>query len=343
MARVIWIISEGSPGHVSQSVGLANALAACIPIHIERLECRSRLNGAARAVVRLWMGRSGRGLPDWILHRWLRLETPADAAATPDLILASGGKSVFAARTLAARHEVPFVFLGERKPYPSEWFHTVFTPSAFETSANDLPIELIPTQVTAARVNEAAAAWVEKPPGRLWAAIIGGASVSHRYNREDWHSLGLALTALAEKEGVRWLLTTSRRTTAAAEQILRASIGSHTLARAIWWSECPEKRMAAFLGAAEVVVVTQDSVTMVTEAVASGRPVVVARPANVSFPANSFLPGYFDRLENQGYILRSAIRQLHVVDNERLAELTPLIRPIEQSMAKTLISRLGWS
>ena len=126
--RIIWIVSEGSPGHVSQSTGLAAALAEKIPVTTRQFESRPKINGFVRTLIRrFWMGKKGRPLPDWMLDRWIGLE-PAKAGETaPDLIISSGGRSVFAARTLAVRHGVPFIFLGERKPYPAAWFHTVLT------------------------------------------------------------------------------------------------------------------------------------------------------------------------------------------------------------------------
>ncbi len=340
MARVVWIISEGSPGHASQSVGLAEALAAHEPLHVERLECRPRLNGAARAFVRLWMGRSGRPLPDWVLRRWLRLESPA-SAAKPGLILSSGGKSVFAARSLAVKYGVPYVFLGERKPYPSEWFHTVFTPSAAEAGVNDVRIEMIPTQITREAVGRAAAAWTERPAGRLWAMVIGGASVSHRYTMADWDALAAGMNALARREGIRWLVTTSRRTGAEAEARLRAALAPETVAAAVWWAEKPEKKMSAFLGAAEQVVVTQDSVTMVTEAVASGRPVLVVRPEVTVFAKGSFLPGYFTCLEAARRIARARISDLAEFDMDTVV-FEPRSEPVTQELAGKILSRLGW-
>lgn len=339
--RVVWIVSEGSPGHVSQSVGLAEALAKQVPIRVERVECRPRLNGAARSLVRAWMGRSGRPLPNWILKRWLQVDLSATTAPKPDLILSSGGKSVFAARSLAARHGVPYVFLGERKPYPSEWFHTVFTPSARETGVNDVAIEMIPTQVTKAGVDKAAAAWADRPTGRLWTMVIGGASVSHRYVAADWDELAAGMNTLARREGIRWLVTTSRRTGAEAEARLRIGLDPSVVAAAVWWAEKPEKKMSAFLGSAEEVVVTQDSVTMVTEAVASGRPVIVVRPQDVRFPEGSFMPGYFSRLEAGRRISRAPMSGL---GNFSAGSGTFLVRigPIESEMVQCLLPRLAW-
>lgn len=339
--RVVWIVSEGSPGHVSQSAGLAEALAKQMPIRVERIECRPCLNGVARSLVRAWMGRNGRPLPDWVLKRWLRVDMSATTAPKPDLILSSGGKSVFAARSLAARHGVPYVFLGERKPYPSEWFHTVFTPSARETGVNDVQIEMIPTQVTKAGVEKAAAAWADRPTGRLWAMVIGGASVSHRYVASDWDELAAGMNALARREGIRWLVTTSRRTGAEAESRLRAGLDPAVVAAAVWWAERPEKKMQAFLGASERVIVTQDSVTMVTEALASGRPVLVVRPSDIRFPENSFLPDYFDRLEKSHRLIRC---EMHKVSNQSswMDRVKPLAIAAEHELAYALIKRLEW-
>ncbi len=343
MRRIVWIISEGSPGHVSQSVGLASALAGASLVQVERFECRPRLNGAARSLVRAWMGKAGRPLPDWVLRRWLRLDAPASTATKPDLILSSGGKSVFAARSLAARYEVPYVFIGERKPYRSEWFHTAFTPSANENGVNDVLIEMIPTRMTRESAERAAVEWTDRPAGRLWAAVIGGASASHRYTEADWTALGGALGALAQRHGIRWLVTTSPRTGANAEKILRSAIPEEAVAYSIWWATRPEKRLAALLGAAEVVIATQDSVTMATESVASGRPTVLVRPAETPFPKGSFLPAYFERLEKTGRVLRREIAGLEQIEPADLSALRPPTEPMERSLAATLRARLGWA
>ena len=334
----IWIVSEGSPGHVSQSVGLAEALAATEPAGIERLECRPRLNGFARQLVQRWMGGKGRPLPGWLLRR-----AGLDSAlpqGKPDLILSSGGKSVFAARTLALRYGAPYVFLGERKPYPSEWFHTAFTPSKFETGANDVSIDMIPTQVTSAKVEQAASDWSERPAGKLWAALIGGSSASHRYTLEDWRALALAMNDVAHREGIRWLVTTSRRTGPEVETYLRQTLDPSVVAEAVWWSDRPEKKMSRYLGAAERLLVTQDSVTMVSEAIDSGRPVIVVRPRDTRFSPESFLPDYFDRLEQAGRMRRAFMTDLS--DWPSMPASTENASTAADRIAIALRERLGW-
>ena len=343
MNRVIWIVSEGSPGHVSQSVGLAEALAAQVPVTIRQFECRLRIGGLARgAIRRFWMGRQGRPLSDSMLDHVMRLERPAPDEPRPDLVIASGGKSVFAARSLAVKHGAPLIFLGERKPYPAAWFHTTFTPSAFDTAPNDIRMDVIPTKISPQIVSQAAAAWTDRPAGRMWAILIGGVSRSHHYQPGDWEDLAAGMAAHARREGIRWLVTTSRRSGSGLEDRLRDLLPADIVADAVWWCHQPEKKMAAYLGAAENLWVTQDSVSMVTEAVASGKPVMVVRPVDVRFPAMSFLPGYLDRLAELGAICRLPMRGMGDFDPPSMMKPSrPVLTP--DSLATIARERLGWT
>ena len=337
MKRVVWIISEGSPGHMSQSEGLVASLAKLTDLEATVVETRPRLKGIVRTMVRLWMGRRGKALPGKFLIRWLGCEVPR-GAPHPDFIVASGGKSVFAARSLAVQFRVPLVFIGERKPYPSEWFHTVLTPSPFETGVNDVWLDLIPTQITRESLEKAAALWPERPLGRLWTMIVGGTSASHRYTGGDWSALARGMNAVAREEGIRWLITTSRRTGSETEELLREMLDPVTVADAIWWSSRPEKRLHALLGAAERIFVTQDSITMITEAIASGMPVEVVYPGTTTFAAASFTPSYLERLEASGRIHR------HLVDSLANADFQPWQpdpSPPEVDLAVKLLVRLA--
>jgi len=129
------------------------------------------------------------------------------------------------------------------------------------------------------------------------------------------------MNALTQRTGIRWLLTTSRRTGAAAEALLQSNLDPAALAHAIWWSEKPEKQMLAILGRAERVFVTQDSVTMVTECVAAGCPVVVLAPERVRFPGKSFLPAYYQRLESSGRMQRVKLADFPDLEADRVESI----------------------
>lgn len=340
--RHIWILSEGSPGHVSQSLGLSAAIAEKVAVSIHPFETRPRFGGLGRTLVRhLRMGKSGRPLSDSFLRTKLALTPDPASVPKPDLIISSGGKSVFAARTLAVRHGVPFVFLGERKPYPPQWFHTVFTPSALETAACDIRMDVIPTKINPDVVRSAAEAWTDKPTGRLWTMLIGGPSRSHHYQHTEWEQLAADMADIAHRLGVRWLVTTSRRTGKEIESLLREQLPSDVVADAVWWCHEPQKKLAAYLGAAERLWVTQDSVSMVTEAASVGKPVVVIRPSNTPFPPTSFMPGYLENLESLGLIQRLPMAEL---SNYEETPLTTAARQAltTEALADITLNRIGW-
>ena len=336
--KTVWIISEGSPGHVSQSQGLADALSDALPLQAVLVRGRATVRGWLRPLVRWLMGSSNgrRTLPDWILRRVTSIKIPSDSPK-PNLIVSSGGKSVFAARTLANRYNVPYVFIGERKPFPAEWFHTIISPAPAESSANSIDVELIPTPVTPAFIAEKGD---EEKGG--WCMIIGGSSRSHHFKETDWIGLAEGMNALAEREQICWLLTTSRRTGAETEAVLKKYLNPDILKDAIWWAEQPRKELYSFMARSELLFVTQDSVTMVTEAVSAGKPVVVVHPEEVVFPEDSFMQTYLNRLESNGRIARLKAGQLPDIDYRNL-KFKPLRGSILEPVSKELCRRINWS
>ncbi len=239
------------------------------------------------------------------------------------------------------RFGAKLVFIGERKPYPSEWFDLVLTPSPFETGANDVRIEMIPTRMNPDVARQAAEGWAEHPQGRLWTMVVGGTSSSHRYFRKDWETLAEAMNLIARREGIRWLVTSSRRTGDEAEQILKHRLDPELIAEAVWWAEKPEKKMAQYLGCGDLVFVTQDSVTMVTEALASGRRVIAIRPRQTQLPEESFLNAYFARLEEMGRLGRLEIAALDQADFPQI-RIEAFEGNPNEDLASLVKGALGW-
>ncbi len=333
--KTIWIVSEGSPGHVSQSLGLAEGLSELEPIQTVTVNGRVRIRGWLRPLVRRLMGPTGRPLSDTLLRWVAKVEIPENSPA-PDLIISSGGKSVFAARTLASRYDVPYVYIGERKPFPAEWFHTVISPVQRESCANSIDVELIPTPVTPEMIKQKG----EVEPG-IWCMVIGGASRSHRFAESDWVELAEGMNALAARENIRWLMTTSRRTGDAAESVLKKHLDPDILKDAIWWAEQPRKELYTFMARSEVLFVTQDSVTMVTETVSVGKPVITVFPSNVAFPTDSFMQAYLNRLEANGRIVRVEAGTLEDADIGAM-EFKCMQGDLLSSISKELCQRIGW-
>jgi mitochondrial fission protein ELM1 len=109
--------------------------------------------------------------------------------------------------------------------------------------------------------------------------LVGGDGAGYRYRPDEWRVLAGAVERLRGAHGAGILLTTSRRTGGAAEAALKEHGPSGDgLLDATWYSEAPRDVVLDYLAAAEVVFCTEDSRSMISDAIAAGKPVYTIRP-----------------------------------------------------------------
>jgi uncharacterized protein len=106
------------------------------------------------------------------------------------------------------------------------------------------------------------------------AVLIGGKSRSYDLTAARMRELAMQLKELAAKHGAGLVVSTSRRTGAENEAILRAALAGTD---AIVWDGAGENPYLAMLAMADLIIVTEDSASMVSEACYTGRPVYVAK------------------------------------------------------------------
>ncbi|WP_120498804.1 mitochondrial fission ELM1 family protein [Kiloniella sp. EL199] len=107
-------------------------------------------------------------------------------------------------------------------------------------------------------------------PRPLVAVLIGGKSKAYDLTADIIHQLGNKLQKLHQQTGCGFLVTTSRRTGQDNEALLSNYLKD--LPAFAWDGQSPNPYFG-FLGSADAIVVTSDSVNMVTEAASTGRPV----------------------------------------------------------------------
>lgn len=130
--------------------------------------------------------------------------------------------------------------------------------------------------VTKAVLDRAAARFADSVadlPRPLVAVLLGGPNSAFQFSRETAARLGEDLARLARDHGAGLLITPSRRTPVEAVDLLRARLGE---VAAVFWDGSGENPYHGYLGLCDAVVVTEDSVNMVTEASGTGKPIYVA-------------------------------------------------------------------
>jgi mitochondrial fission protein ELM1 len=305
----VWVLSDGQPGHYNQSRGIVAALALRQPVEASWLHVQLRV-GLARNPMR-WLLNHRSPPPS---SHWLKLfyRLPALPRGVCDLVVSTGGKTSFANAWLAQHLHARNVFAGSLRRLSPALFDVVLTLEPMTPpAASNLVVDLPPSAIDAAQLGHQAQALraERRLEGQtVWALMLGGAGAGYRYAEQDWRQLAQLLNQLGTACGVRWLLLSSRRTGAAAERLLEQSVDNAHIAAVGWYRKDDNSCVAAYLGAAEKVFVTEDSMTMLTEAVCSQRPVISLRPAAVTPTAR-----YADMIERfaaRGWICRYAIDDL---------------------------------
>ncbi|MHB1374116.1 MAG: ELM1/GtrOC1 family putative glycosyltransferase [Thauera sp.] len=319
----VWLLSDGAPGHLSQSRGIVDALATRRAVAITTIERKVRST--------LWKRLGRLALPRirdaavW----FRRIYGVAPPTGRPALIVSSGANTLLANALLARLHRVPNVYSGTLKGYDPAAFDCVFSVVPLGLACNHvLPLPPVPGEL---------ARPLPPAPGdepRI-AVLIGGDGAGYAFTDADWRAFAAGLATLARRENARLLLTTSRRTGAAAETLLRENLPAELLADAVWWSRAPRKVMRDFLAAAQAIVVTEDSLSMVAESLYSGRPVLSVAPAVAQPNPNdgAALRGYVER----GLLARSPIAGLAAAT---FPSRTAAIPDVQAEIARVVLSLL---
>lgn len=289
----VWLIDEGQTGHLVQSEGILQALQQRgFAISVEKIYCHFRLRGLLRPPARAIFSVLDPSRAVRFANRISPFSEPS--GPPPSFIVSSGGRSAFVSRALALQTKVPNVFIGSPRPFPFNWFRVVLSPvplpphDAILTGV--LPNLMTPDSCAA----QSRSYWLGAPPSKRWTMLIGGPRTrDHLYQAEDWRNIAAGINALARRYGIKWLITTSRRTGSEAEAILESTLRADAVEELVLFGHNPRRVSQAFLGAAEKAFVTRDSLTMVSEAILSGRPVTALLPRHVGLPARHFMAKVF--------------------------------------------------
>jgi uncharacterized protein len=237
--RVVWLVSDGKPGHLNQSLGLAEALARATPATIHTVPA----------------------LPAWrALLALLLKRFPGPALPAPDLIVGAGHAThltLLAARRARGGRAVVLM----KPSLPRRCFDLCMVPR------HDGLAEDAHTLHDRGRVEPHPPRG--DPRSGQGLILIGGESKHY-----DWDSDAIQLqikSILARTPDTQWTLTTSRRTPADFLEALptfpNLSVTPHTATSPEW--------LPAQLARCGTAWVTPDSASMVYEALTAGAEVGV--------------------------------------------------------------------
>lgn len=266
----VWVLADDRAGNVSQATGVAEALGwkyEAKPIGYTLLAALP--NGLRGAGLMGVDAASRQGL----VEPW------------PDIVIAAGRRTAPIARWIK-RSSGGRTYLCQVM-WPGAAGAAEFDLIAVPTH-DDLPgihpnvlrVTGAPHRVTEARLALEATKWaprlnhLRKP---LVAVCVGGSTKNRKFTPAMARELGERAARLARDCGGSLLVTTSRRTGTAQAEALFAAMPD--VAHAFrWGQDTGDNPYFGYLALADAIIVTGDSVSMVSEACASPAPVYVFAP-----------------------------------------------------------------
>ncbi len=249
-----WAVTTGESGMRTQARGLAAAVARTV---IEKT-----VGGGGLA----WPG--SRGLEaDGLAPPWPELMITCGRRAAPRAIavrMASGGRTVI-------------VHVQDPRARADAFDLVVaMAHDAIAPAANVMTVATALHDVTGASLDEAARIWSARfagLPRPLAGVVVGGNLRGRRFTRADARALLAGLRRLRESQGGGLAITPSRRTPPATGALLAEAFAADP--GVFLWDLEGDNPYRAILALADRLVVTSDSVSMVSEALATGHPVEV--------------------------------------------------------------------
>ena len=311
------VLTDGVPGHERTSTGVLAALARhrdIAPLWVPMTERRPlsrrlhRISAALREPKR-WLARN--------------VSFAAPLPERADIVVSTGPSTAAANIALARALKARNIYCGFPK-WPALGTTVILTP--VPSSARNALLSPRPTDIDAA--NLPAPRPLDEPGPRTIALLVGGESKHYAYTEADMLTLARRLRAILD-EMPQWSLLAydSRRTSQDLFDAFAAALGADgSRVRIVRFAEAGLASNAEAFGC-DLVLVTADSLSMITEAVASGRPTLVLSA-----------PGYVgpkrDRREIDALVGQSSIARAGFDTLDRRALLSPPAPPPQSQPAR---------
>lgn len=222
----------------------------------------------------------------WYNPRWA-VATELFSTPLPSVVIGAGGAGARVAAALRGR-DVRAVAIQHPRMALSRFDIVLAARHDAISGPNVIVTRTALHRVTPLRLAEARQIWAPRfahLPKPLVAVLLGGSNGRYRFELDEARSLVAGLAGML-RQGLGVVVTPSRRTSAPVLELMRevlAPLGAYI------WDFTGENPYFGMLACADAIVVTADSVSMVSEAVATSVPVLLVRLPGKSSRIGAFM------------------------------------------------------
>ncbi len=282
----ILIIKDDKPGHYNQTEGLLLSLKTLYPhakIEYIVVAIRSKLS---RKILRLFINYYPSFFKSFshtkYLHYFYRLfGLPQNK---PDIIISTGGNTAALNAWFALLYNSKNILNGALRGLKEERF-TCITTVIDLGYTNQVILEMAPNTITEQTLEDQKNLFLKKTSLSVnqtyFTLLIGGDGSGYIYNESFYRMLASFVETTAQKYNVKWLITTSRRTPKDIEEKLAKKL-EPVSAYFVAYHQNSEKVLLPFLALGSSIFVTEESSSMISEAISANKPVYTFKTSSAT-------------------------------------------------------------
>lgn len=334
----ILVFSDGRPGHFHQSDGIVSAIKRVRDVHVEKRDI------ARRRIMPNWLPRAAVASSLVGPEALLSIIYGIDAQSLPeaDLIVSTGGETLAANAAAAKLQGIPNIYSGSLRGVSYKYFSAVMKSSERADNPPNAVVSVKPNDMDP----EALGRPVDVPifnasnPPKLAGLMIGGNSGLFSYRDDEWMQLFDFVKKLSNSWGTTWMISTSRRSGDTVATLAKAlSADGDVVREFIDYRSAGPGSLKRIFAAADIAVCTEDSSSMISEAISARLPTVGVCPKAHRFTARE--GDYRDFLLSQNWYCSLSIEDLaggHGL--ERFSQGMASARPMSENHLDILAGKL---
>jgi mitochondrial fission protein ELM1 len=294
----ILLITDNKPGHENISKGIIAEIQKYQNVNI--LIQYAKLRSSIFKKPLTWiLNRTS----FWKKNRWLinlsYKNVNFEKLNSIDIIISTGGATSFLNVMLSHITNAPNIYCSSLRGLDNKLFSHIISLQKLGYD-NEIVLDLAP--IESFDINKAN---MQKD---TWALLIGGPTKDYPFTDDEMFTLVSNLIQLAKDKNSKLYITTSRRTSILLENRLKQFTNNKYIKELVLFNHTSKKIARVFLENAEMIFCTQDSGSMITEAVLCKKPVytIYTNRANPKGINKKFI----ENLINKNYIISINIEDI---------------------------------
>ncbi|BAK74166.1 ELM1/GtrOC1 family putative glycosyltransferase [Arcobacter sp. L] len=273
----VLFLKDDKPGHYNQTEGLLFYLREIFPnLEVEYIEVEIK-SKFSRKILRFLLNNFSsfferKSRLKYLSFFYKNYKLPKN---NPDLIISTGGNVSNINAWFSKAYNCKNILNGALRGLKEELFTYVTTVIDLGYK-NQIILDVAPNTITKEKLLEKSIEFSSLHNldinQKYYSLLIGGDGAGYKYEDKFYTDLIDFVGKISKEKNIRWLITTSRRTPLSVENRLEMELKDYC-SYFVSYNKKEEKVLLAFLGLSEAIFVTEESSSMISEAISSAKDV----------------------------------------------------------------------